>query len=67
MTVHPIVARARALDPVVRSYADEGERCRRLPDGLVEALREAELLRMRVGRAYGGPEGDPVPTLPRAH
>jgi alkylation response protein AidB-like acyl-CoA dehydrogenase len=60
-----LVAAAVALRPLVEAHADEGEELRRLPVATLEALRDAQLLRMCVPRAYGGPEADPV-TLVRA-
>jgi indole-3-acetate monooxygenase len=55
----PLVEAARALAPVVAGHADEAERLRRLPPALVDALRDAELLRMCTPSAYGGPQADP--------
>ncbi len=60
---HPIVTAARGLDPIVRTGADDGERARRLSDSVVDALRDAGLLRMCVPAVYGGPEVDPVSML----
>ncbi|MGD9704071.1 MAG: acyl-CoA dehydrogenase family protein [Acidimicrobiia bacterium] len=56
---------ARALAPLVRQHADEGEELRRLPTPVAEALRDAGLFRLCVPRAYGGSECDPM-TLVRA-
>ena len=60
-----LVAAAVALRPLVEAHADEGEEIRRLPAATLEALRDAQLLRMCVPHAYGGPEVDPM-TLVRA-
>ncbi len=60
-----IVDAASDLAELIESNADDGERIRRLPLPTVKALRDAQLLRMCVPQAYGGPEVDPV-TLVRA-
>lgn len=54
------VAVARALAPLLRSRADEGEERRRLPEASVEALRDAGMFRLCVPQCYGGPEVDPM-------
>ena len=46
------------------TYADDGERGRRLAAPVVEALKDAGVLRMCVPATYGGPEVDP-PTMLR--
>jgi indole-3-acetate monooxygenase len=51
---------ARDVADIVEAHADRAERDRRLPMTVVDALRDADLLRMCVPRAYGGPEADPV-------
>ncbi len=55
-----LLARARAVGEVARAHAAEGEELRRLPTPVVEALRDAELLRMAVPAVYRGPEADPL-------
>lgn len=60
-----IVEAAGDLAELIEANADDGERIRRLPLPTVKALRDAQLLRMCVPQAYGGPEVDPV-TLVRA-
>ncbi|HEX4111959.1 MAG TPA: acyl-CoA dehydrogenase family protein [Stellaceae bacterium] len=52
------VARARALEPLVEQYRDEGEALRQLPRPLFEAMRDAGLFHLWVPRAYGGAEVD---------
>ena len=48
---------------LVTANADEAERQRRLPTATVEALVEADLMRMALPAAYGGPEADPLTML----
>jgi alkylation response protein AidB-like acyl-CoA dehydrogenase len=49
---------------VAAKHGEEGEQLRRLPAPVVDALREAGVLRMCVPAVYGGPEVDP-PTILR--
>ncbi|GAA1228732.1 acyl-CoA dehydrogenase family protein [Kitasatospora nipponensis] len=51
-----LLARARALAPVLRERAESIEQARRLPADLVELLREAGVFRTSVDRADGGLE-----------
>ncbi len=60
-----LVDAAEGVQELVEAHADRCERERRLPKRLVQALRDAQLLRMCVPEVYGGPEADPV-TLVRA-
>lgn len=60
MSTTGLVAAAEALRPLVAEHADAAEHGRRLPLDLVEALRDADLLRMCVPAVYGGPEADAV-------
>jgi indole-3-acetate monooxygenase len=55
-----ILANARAIAPVLREEADEGERNRRLTPRAVQALRSAGVFRMARPRAWDGPEVDPI-------
>jgi alkylation response protein AidB-like acyl-CoA dehydrogenase len=57
-----LIDAARALGPVIREHADEGERARRLSAPVVEALAETGLLRLLVPRSLGGLEADLVTT-----
>ena len=55
-----LLAGARALEPVMRQYADTMERERRLSRPVLDALRQAGLLRMFTPRTLGGFEADPL-------
>jgi alkylation response protein AidB-like acyl-CoA dehydrogenase len=55
-----IVDAARDLAELIEANADDGERIRRLPLATAKGLSDAQLLRMCVPEAYGGPEVDPV-------
>jgi alkylation response protein AidB-like acyl-CoA dehydrogenase len=59
LTGEILVERARALQPLVREFAERGDAERRLPLEVVHALREAGLFRIAVARAQGGAEADP--------
>ncbi|MGB0113366.1 MAG: acyl-CoA dehydrogenase family protein [Ilumatobacteraceae bacterium] len=50
---------AEGLAEVIEAHADDAERVRRLPIPTVKALADAELMRMCVPEAYGGPDLDP--------
>jgi alkylation response protein AidB-like acyl-CoA dehydrogenase len=60
-----LVDAAEGVHELVEAHADKAEQSRRLPKRLVQALRDAQLLRMCVPATYGGPEADPI-TLVRA-
>jgi alkylation response protein AidB-like acyl-CoA dehydrogenase len=55
-----LVARARALEPIIRQHVETTERERRLARPVLQAMREAGLFRMFTPRALGGWEADPV-------
>ncbi len=65
MSTGTIVDAAEDLADLIEANADDGERLRRLPLPTVKALVDADLTRMCVPGAYGGPEIDPV-TMVRA-
>jgi alkylation response protein AidB-like acyl-CoA dehydrogenase len=54
------VARARALQTLVREAADEAERERRLPERVATAMAEAGLYRISAPPALGGEGADPA-------
>lgn len=58
-----LVAAAEALAPLLTKLADEAEQDRRLPSETVDALVAADLMRMGLAEAYGGPEADPLTML----
>lgn len=51
-----ILARAEELAPRLRERAEEIERLRRLPDDVVDMLRDTGVFRMAFARSWGGPE-----------
>lgn len=53
-----LVARARALTPLLAQHAAEAERLRRPADEVIEALRRSDVFRLMVPRCYGGLELD---------
>jgi alkylation response protein AidB-like acyl-CoA dehydrogenase len=55
-----LLARARALGPIVSQHAGTTERERRIAPPVLHAMREAGLFRMFTPRTLGGLEADPV-------
>jgi alkylation response protein AidB-like acyl-CoA dehydrogenase len=55
-----LLARADQLAPLIEASMAEGERLRRLPDGLVTALHDVGLYRLLLPRALDGAELDPA-------
>ena len=53
------VARARELGPEILAAADEIERTRRIPAGLLERMHDVRLFRMVLPRSAGGDEVEP--------
>jgi alkylation response protein AidB-like acyl-CoA dehydrogenase len=58
-----LVAAIAALGRTIRTYQDEIERDRRIPQTLVDDLRKAGVYRMFVPRELGGLEADPLTFL----
>ena len=55
-----VVTAAQRLSSLVVASREEGERIRRVPSHVVEALAAAGLLQMFLPRSMGGPELDPL-------
>src|SRR5262245_58732981 len=55
-----LLARARALGPVIREHAEIAERERRLTRPVIDAMRSAGLFRMFTPKSLGGLEASPV-------
>ncbi|MEU6349239.1 acyl-CoA dehydrogenase family protein [Streptomyces sp. NPDC047072] len=55
MTTHDdLVARAVALQPLLREHAAVTETDRRVPDAVIDAISEAGLLKLSIPKRYGG-------------
>ena len=54
------LARARGLGAEIAAAADEIERTRRIPSGLLARLHESRLFRMLLPRSAGGDETEPA-------
>jgi indole-3-acetate monooxygenase len=54
------VARARELGAEIAAAADEIERTRRIPEGLLGRLHDSQLFRMLLPRSAGGDETEPA-------
>ena len=59
LTAELLLSRARALQPLVRSFAARAEAERTLPTELVRAFAEAGLFRVATAASAGGVESDP--------
>ena len=57
---HPLVRQARAMHPMLRSFAERIEREQRFPPELVAQLHEAGFYRLVTPRSLGGLQVDPV-------
>jgi alkylation response protein AidB-like acyl-CoA dehydrogenase len=57
---HDVLERARALGPMIATFAAHVEAERRLPVPLADALHEAGFFRMLLPRSLGGAELDPT-------
>src|SRR5215468_4063164 len=58
-----LIEAAQRIAPLVRACRDEGERERRLPAQVLEAMHEARLFRMYIPRALDGLEIDPITSM----
>src|SRR3954471_14494514 len=56
----PILHAAVALRASIKAAGDEIEENRRLPKGLVQAMKDAGIFGMAMPSAWGGPELDPL-------
>lgn len=59
-TDEELVAAAQALAPLLREHAAAAERERRLPLAVVDALKQADAIRMTFPRSLGGLEAHPL-------
>ena len=59
-TRQELLAKVEKLSPLIREYADQGERERHLMDPVVAALQDAGFFRMLVPRDLGGLQVDPL-------
>ncbi|MDF2046988.1 acyl-CoA dehydrogenase family protein [Microbacterium sp. Kw_RZR3] len=51
---YDIVAKARAMQPLIREYAEQGEKNRRVADEVIEAMKDAGLLHISIPERWGG-------------
>jgi alkylation response protein AidB-like acyl-CoA dehydrogenase len=58
-----IIATMKALRPEIESYSDEGQRLRRLPDGLTRLFKEHGIFGMSRPVEYGGMGADLITTM----
>lgn len=56
----PFLDAARALGPQILASRDEMESGRRIPLGLVQSMKEANVFSLSMPREWGGPELDPM-------
>jgi alkylation response protein AidB-like acyl-CoA dehydrogenase len=54
------IARAEALEPIVRQYADEADQERRLPAPVAKSFAEQGLYRLGAPKDFAGEEADPM-------
>ena len=55
-----LIEAAQQIAPIVAKHSEEAERERRLSRPVLDALREAGLMRMMTPRSLGGLETDPI-------
>ena len=60
---HPLVATARALQPLVRDNAQAAQHLRHVPEPMVRAMADAGLYRTAAPACLGGAEADPFTTI----
>ena len=53
-----LIRRAAALRPMIAEYAGEAEKNNRIPDEVIQAMREGDFFRILQPRRYGGLEYD---------
>lgn len=58
-----LIETARGMAPRIAARGDEIEQARRLPEDLVQELKDARIFRMWLPRAYGGDEVEPLTAL----
>ncbi|MDA3040947.1 MAG: acyl-CoA dehydrogenase family protein [Actinomycetota bacterium] len=59
----PLVAAARALQPLVQQHAPSAQQLRHVPEGVVRAMAAAGLYRTAAPACFGGAEADPFTTI----
>jgi alkylation response protein AidB-like acyl-CoA dehydrogenase len=59
-SVSSLLDTVHQIEPVLRTYAPQAERERRLPDAARDAMRECGLYRLWCPQAFGGLEIDPI-------
>ncbi len=60
MNEHPLLSSTKALLPEITAAAESIEENQRVPDDLINKLREAGLFSVAVPKEFGGPELDPL-------
>jgi alkylation response protein AidB-like acyl-CoA dehydrogenase len=56
----PVLHRSIALAPKIRAASEDIEQGRRIPQSILEAMKDAGVFAMAMPRAWGGPELDPL-------
>ena len=59
----PLIAAAKALQPLVRAKAKEAQRLRHTPEEVVRAMAQAGLYSVAAPACFGGAEADPFTTI----
>jgi indole-3-acetate monooxygenase len=60
---HPLLTKARALQPMVREHADSAQELRHVPEPVVRAMADEGLYRLAAPACFGGGEADPITTI----